>query len=54
MDLILEGNKFIKPKIKAKIVDKTIPKDVKIVICSNGSHDEPKNLRDYADNELDI
>ena len=29
-------------------------KDVKIVICSNGSHDEPKNLRDYADNELDI
>ena len=35
MDLILEGNKFIKPKIKVKIVDKTIPKDVKIVISSD-------------------
>ena len=35
MDLILEGNKFIKPKIKAKIVDKTIPKDVKIIISSD-------------------
>ena len=35
MDLVLEGNKFLKPKIKAKIVDKTIPKDVKIIVSSD-------------------
>ena len=35
LELILEGNKFIKPKIKSKIIDKTIPKNVEIVVKSD-------------------
>ena len=35
LDFILEGEKFKVPKIKAKIVDKTVPKNVVINVLSN-------------------
>jgi hypothetical protein len=38
LDLILEGDRFLIPKVKARIVDKTVPKNAEIMVVSgNGA-----------------
>ena len=45
LDLVLEGNKFKIPKVKAKILNKIIPKEVLIIISSGNSFCHEKQYK---------